>query len=192
MQDTNELTIKSTSKYTMLTVCNWGTYQTEAGAINQPINKQSTSELTNNQPATNQQLTTNKNDKNYKNAKKKEYSEQFEALWILYGIRGVKKTAYTQWQKLDELEKDDAAKAIPDYIKERPETGYRVYFERYLSNRVFEGVLERKAKGCLEIPKNTNGNTYGKPTQVIREMPTDAEYSASETVKRDANGVVIF
>lgn len=79
MQDTNEITIKSTSKYTMLTVCNWAPYQTGAGDINQPANRQSTSELTNDQPATNQQLTTTKNDKKVKNEKKRTKREQHDA-----------------------------------------------------------------------------------------------------------------
>jgi hypothetical protein len=201
MQDTNELTIKSTSKYTMLTVCNWETYQNDAGAINQPINKRSTSELTNNQPATNQQLTTNKNDKKVKNTKelKKEespqaagYPEQFEAIWKLYLRKGNKKPAYAQWQKLTESEKDDAVAALNPYFQEWPDFNFRKDFERYLSNRVFEGVLERKATDSLNIPKNTNGNTYGKPTQVLTTMPTDAEYAASENVGRDENGIPIF
>jgi len=45
LKSTNEITIKTTSKYTMITVCNWGTYQNDAGAINQQI------QLTSNQPA---------------------------------------------------------------------------------------------------------------------------------------------
>jgi hypothetical protein len=123
---------------------------------------------------------------------KVEYSEQFEALWKLYGLKGNKKAAYAEWQKLNESQKDDATKAIPDYLLETPNRDYRKDFERYLSGHVFEGVLERKAAGCLNIPKNTNGKTYGKPTQVLTTMPTDEQYAASENVERDENGIPIF
>lgn len=54
LKSTNELTIKSTNKYMIITVVNYDLYQED---INKSTNK-STNELTNNQPTTNQQLTT--------------------------------------------------------------------------------------------------------------------------------------
>jgi hypothetical protein len=69
LKSTNEITIKSTSKYTKITICNWDTYQNTEEQTNQVINQQTNQQLTNNQPATNQQLTTNKNDKKLKNDK---------------------------------------------------------------------------------------------------------------------------
>ena len=79
--------------------------------------------------------------------------EQFNAIWILYGIRGSKKQALAQWKKLGEQDKDDAVASVSDFIKEVPTTDYRPHFFRYLRDRVFESVLERKAAGCLNIPK---------------------------------------
>lgn len=57
LKSTSELTIKTTNKYSVFTLKNWNFYQSE---------NELTSKLTNNQPTTNQQLTTNKNDKNEK------------------------------------------------------------------------------------------------------------------------------
>jgi len=55
-------TSKSTSKYSYITVCNYDIYQdTETGG-----NHQSNQQVTSNQPAINQQSTTNKNVNNYK------------------------------------------------------------------------------------------------------------------------------
>ena len=62
LKSTRELTIKTTSKYTHISINNWSDYQD----TNTPTNKQST----NNQQTTNNQLTTNKNVKNVKNVKK--------------------------------------------------------------------------------------------------------------------------
>lgn len=59
LKSTNELTSKSTNKYTVFTVLNYDLYQ---GA-----NKQTNKQLTNKQQTTNKQLTTNNNDNNEKN-----------------------------------------------------------------------------------------------------------------------------
>ena len=72
------LTIKSTNKYSIITIVNWEFYQ---GAEDK-----STSNLTSNQPATNQQLTTYKNNKNKKNVKNNKHP-----LLLLMIDRGIKK-----------------------------------------------------------------------------------------------------
>lgn len=56
---TGELTNKTTSRYSIITVKNWNRFQ--------ETNKQTNNQLTNNQQSTNKQLTTTKNDKNDKN-----------------------------------------------------------------------------------------------------------------------------
>jgi predicted regulator of amino acid metabolism with ACT domain len=53
LKSTNELTIITNTKFTMISVTNWDEYQ----VVNQETNKQ----LTNDQPTTNKQLTTSKN-----------------------------------------------------------------------------------------------------------------------------------
>lgn len=55
---TNEIIVKSTNKFTMLTICKYECYQDESNTTNK--------QLTNKQQTTNKQLTTNKNDKNNK------------------------------------------------------------------------------------------------------------------------------
>lgn len=58
-----ELTIKSTNKYTLITILKYSDYQDYISNTNKQTNKQ----LTNNQQTTNKQLTTNNNVKNVKN-----------------------------------------------------------------------------------------------------------------------------
>jgi hypothetical protein len=62
---TNEITIKPTSKNSLITILNYDLYQES-----EIINQQSTIKSTNNQPTINQRSTTNKNDNNVKNEKK--------------------------------------------------------------------------------------------------------------------------
>ena len=62
--DNEEIIVKSTNKYTKISVIKWEEYQ--CYEENQPTTNQ---QLTNNQPTTNQQLTTTKEYKNNKNIK---------------------------------------------------------------------------------------------------------------------------
>lgn len=64
LKSTNELTIKTTNKYTLLTITCWDKYQT--------TNKQTNKQLTNDQQTTNKRLTTTKECKNEKNEKNEE------------------------------------------------------------------------------------------------------------------------
>lgn len=61
LEKTNEIEVKSTSQFTIVTICKYECYQDENETTNKP--------LTNNQQTTNKQLTTNKNDKKEKNEK---------------------------------------------------------------------------------------------------------------------------
>lgn len=72
LKSTNEITMVSTSKYTIITIIKWEKYQGDG----KKSTKKSTKLATNEQPTTNQQLTNNqplnKNDKNDKNDKNKD------------------------------------------------------------------------------------------------------------------------
>lgn len=79
LKSTNEVTTKSTNKFTIITIVNWREYQSADEPINMQTNTNSNKQLTNNQQTTNKQLTNNqqqrkngKNVKNDKNGKKRE------------------------------------------------------------------------------------------------------------------------
>lgn len=55
----NFLTLKSTNKFTVVNIVNWGFYQ--------QLDEKNNQQITNKQPTNNQQITTNKNDKNDNN-----------------------------------------------------------------------------------------------------------------------------
>ena len=63
LEKTQEITIKSTNKYSIITVCNYDSYQDNNNDANQQVNQQ----ITNNQPTNNQQITTTNNDNNLNN-----------------------------------------------------------------------------------------------------------------------------
>jgi len=67
LKSTNEVAIKTTNKFSIITICNYDRYQSQEDAADQqtgqPVGQQGAS----NGPATGQQAATNKNDKNDKN-----------------------------------------------------------------------------------------------------------------------------
>lgn len=84
LKATSEITITSTSKYSIVSITKWELYQSDQPAP---------------QPASNQQSTTNKNEKN---VKKKEdiYSDAFTEAWPIYPSlrRGDMPSAWKAWQ----------------------------------------------------------------------------------------------
>ena len=78
LKSTRELTIKSTNKNSVITVCKYESYQSEKSEANTQTNTQTNKQVTSNQQATNIQLTTDKNDKNNKNVNNEKNHHQAE------------------------------------------------------------------------------------------------------------------
>lgn len=78
LKSTRELTIKSTNKNSIITVCKYESYQSEKSEANTQTNTQTNKQVTSNQQATNIQLTTDKNDKNNKNVNNEKNHHQAE------------------------------------------------------------------------------------------------------------------
>lgn len=53
LKSTNEITIQSTKKFSIITICNYDKYQDTESEVNQVNNQTANQQLTNNQPATN-------------------------------------------------------------------------------------------------------------------------------------------
>ena len=70
LKSTSEITIKPTSKFSIITILNYELYQSGDEETNQGTNQQSNQQLTSDQPASNQQVTTSNNNKKNKNIKK--------------------------------------------------------------------------------------------------------------------------
>lgn len=71
LKSTNEITVKTTNKYTLITIVKYNDYQCQDIIDNKQNNTQDNNQITNEQQTNNKQITTNKNDKNIKNQKEK-------------------------------------------------------------------------------------------------------------------------
>lgn len=69
LKSTGEITIKTTNKFSLITVVKYDDYQPD-------VTNKSTGKLTNDQQTTNKQLTTNNNDNNVNNVKKEKEKEK--------------------------------------------------------------------------------------------------------------------
>lgn len=111
LQSTGEITIKATNKYSLITVVNWAKYQNEEEI--QPAEQPATNQqLTSNQPATNQRSTSNqpqrKNDNKEKKEKNESITDLFDLFWSAYPKHQNKSEALKAFSKLkpspDQLE----------------------------------------------------------------------------------------
>lgn len=104
----NMITSNSTNKYTIYTIVNYSKYQDTPEAINQQDNQQ----VTNNQPTSNQQVTTiqehkhisTKEDKYIPPINGSEYSKAFLMFWDMYPNKKNKGSAYKAFKRIKQDE----------------------------------------------------------------------------------------
>lgn len=128
LKSTNEITSKSTNRFTVITLINYTKYQSNDSVSNQQINQQINIQTTNNQPTINH----NQEDKELKN-KKEEYmlipgekekqpvregDVLFLPWWELYPRKVGKQAAIKAWKKLNDNEKERALAALPAHVKQ--------------------------------------------------------------------------
>lgn len=69
LKSTGEITVKTTNKFSIITLCNYETYNPYDSKNDQQTDQQTDQQVTSKRPANDQQVTTNKNYKNEKNEK---------------------------------------------------------------------------------------------------------------------------
>lgn len=109
-ENTNEINMQTTNKFTYITICKYDSYQTET----EETNKQ----LTNKQQTTNTQLTTNKNVKNNKEI-------LFSDFWKVYDKSVDKKKCLEKFIKLTEEDIKLILEVLPIYVTETKDKKFR-------------------------------------------------------------------
>ena len=166
LKATNEITSKSTNKYTKLIVENYRQYQ-----ILQPTKQLSNKE----------QITTNNKLKNEKNAI---INISFDQFWNLYDYKvGSKVKLKKKWEGLSDSDRDHIMKHIPQYIKTTPDKKFRKHPATYLNNHGWEDeiVIEENV-GTLDqeiIKRNSN---MKKESNILLESIRQADKDAVDFV----------
>lgn len=171
LEKSENVTIKTTNRFTSISICNYDTYQSADVAINPPVNQQ----ITNKQPTDNQQITTNKNDKNKKNEEnekkttsvsvKDAHQLRAEKLFNRKEYRQLDKSEISAWNSAKDIVKSATEREWKEieafYAAPQRETYARKSFATLLNN--FSGELDRAAEWYR---KNNQPQTkLGTPTQ---------------------------
>ena len=125
LEKTNEIKVKSTSQFTIVTICKYECYQDENEATNKPS--------TNNQQTTNKPSTTNKNDKKEKNI-------LFDDFWSLYSKSVDKQKCQDKFLKLTDDEIKSIFETLPFYIIQTPDKTYRKNPLTYLNGKCWNDI----------------------------------------------------
>ena len=156
LENTQEITIKATSEYSIITLNNWNSYQ------------QNNQQITNDQPTTNQRLTTLKEVKKIRSKEDKNISKlifDFEQFYNSLNDKKIRMTAQIQ-EKVKNALIDEDFELWKEVIEKSANKGH------FINNRFIplsaENMIDNYTKileenyGLLkrEESKNTNGDNY--------------------------------
>lgn len=168
LESNKSINIKSNNKFSIISIENWGLYQSEEEkADNKPNNKSDTKSTTNRQ-----QIDTNKNDKNVKNDKEDIYSQIFEH-WNSKEIIQHRKLTDKMKTKIKTTLKDYDVETIKEIISTYAEIIHddKYYFTYKWS---LEDFLQRGLKQFENsdvakqnfLKKEFNNNSKQNPTNI--------------------------
>ena len=176
LKSTNEITIKTTNKNTLITIEKFNDYQVDIKENNKQNNKQSNNPLTNNQQTNNKQITTNKNEKN---------------------ITTVSGSRVDSFQRIIEFYNNNVgaitpfgAEVISDYLKDMPEELIMLAMKKAVeadarSIRYIKGILNNwHKKGIKTVLEAEKENAELKKKNEQKAPPIEQrEYSEAELSK---------
>jgi len=156
LTQTGEITIKTTNRFSIITVSKWESYQL--------INNCNDQQTTNKRPANDQQTTTIEEGKNEKK-ERKPFSESedlnipFSEFWDLYSKKvGNKKICEKRWSKLKPDERVSIMTFLPAYLDTILDKQYQPYPEKFLHERRWENEI------IQPITIKSTGNTQYETT----------------------------
>jgi hypothetical protein len=132
--ESDEMIIKkSTSKYTIITICNYDNYQCVKTSEKHQKNIRKTSEK--------HQKNTNNNDNNENNDNKKTIT--FEIFWNLYDKKTGREKCEKKWNNLTQAEKEMIIEKLPKYLATISDKKYQKDPLTYLNGKYWNDELEQ-------------------------------------------------
>jgi hypothetical protein len=150
LKTTSELTIKTTNKYSIITICKYEDYQ-ELKSIS---DQQSDQQKANKRPAT---------DHKQEEEEVKEEKILFDHFWDSYHeitkrTKTDKEAAQKYWKKLKEPEKEKAVEMIKPYFDSLSDTKYCKKARTYLADKNFNDEYTINKRGTVGT---SSGNSFG-------------------------------
>lgn len=138
LQNTNEITIKTTSRGTLITVCKYEEYNSQEKEINQPNNQQLANNLTNEQPTDNQQITITEERKKIEEGKedKKSLVETPAIAWSATdGWSAITVEDRESWNEAyPACDLDRQLAAMSEWLKSNPAKAKKKNWRRFITN----------------------------------------------------------
>ena len=156
---TQDVTIKTTNKYTLYTIENYSKYQDKPSL--------STSNITNNQPTNNQQITTNKNDKKEKNDKN---IYAFDDFWDDYDKKRSRPKCEKKWESISNQDKELIRAYIPKYKQCQPDKRYRKDPYTFLNNQSWHDEL-------IEVKDEINSQNESRSSNATTAINDTNDFS---------------
>ena len=159
LEKTGEINRYSNRQGTVVTVCNYNTYQSEDSESNTQSNKRVTDE----QQTSNTRATTTKNEKNDKNVNNDKKLYMFDLFWDSYDKKIDRKRCETNWGKLSKKNKSLILEFIPIYQAYEPEKKYQKNPLTFLNSEMWkEDWKNYKPKDINE----TSNDFYNELTEL--------------------------
>lgn len=170
LENTGEILIKSTSNYSIITVCNYESYQSEEKEINQP----STSGLTNDQPTINQQSTSGSTTtKEDKKERSKEIHTPYYAKFNFDFLEDWAKDALRKWlqYKLDLGEAYKTQAAIEQVYKKLEHLSGK---NKQAAIDIVDNVIEKEAHSLFSLPEQKQqSKQQAEPIKAMSQKESD-------------------
>lgn len=167
--ETGDITIKPTRKWSLLTICEYDSWQNAGIQANtqtvtikgtQPVTITDTNIINNN-------IENNIKEKDSKESKKKEtvYTPEYEKDFALYGRKGSKMKGFERWMQLSEEDKVKMRQHIPYYLQSN-ERKYLKDFEGYIHQRMFESPVYQGSNIIYDPAQGEQPEDYHPLTDV--------------------------
>jgi len=168
LKSTNEITIKSTSKNTCISLTNWDLYQ-EKENTNKQTNKQTNKPLTSEQQTTNKPLTTTNNDNNTKNEKNEKNSKEKRGIVFPFETENFK----NHWSLWKQYKKEEHGFRYKSLISEQgslKKLSELSDAQEENAIKIINESIGNGHKGLFPLkPQEQNGNKKGKYVGVSDE-----------------------
>jgi len=164
LQSTNEVTLKTTNKFSIVCLVNYESYQGEQHTNN--------TQVTLNQHSSNTQVTASKEVKKKEVKKKRiKYNDAFEIFWKNTNYpkrknedKGVCETEFLDCMKFEGITEENILKASNIYAEENKGNGYAFGLKRFLTAKTILQYLQG------DLPKGQDSNGYAPNSKVQKAM----------------------
>lgn len=166
LEDMGMIEIDSNNQYSVVSVCNYDSYQDSNNYQVTSKEQVSNNEVTSKSQPSN----TTKNDNNVNKDKQIELLiyPSFDDFWNLYDKKTGRKKCESKWNKLSQKTKEEIMAYIPKYKLSTPDIKYRKNPETFLNSESWndELILKQNNYGNKQFTSNSE---YASITQALRD-----------------------